>query len=142
MPLKMQQQDELQLNLTSMIDVVFLLLIFFMVASKFVEAERSIDVKLPRVDASSQPAQREAPLRVALDAEGRMKLDGVAVDLASLKQGLGVQVQQTGDARVIIDGDARAAFQHVAAAMAACREAGATDVSVTVELAHGPINRK
>ncbi|QDU87976.1 biopolymer transport protein ExbD [Pirellulimonas nuda] len=142
MPLKMQQQDELQLNLTSMIDVVFLLLIFFMVASKFVEAERSIDVKLPRVDASSQPAQRDAPHHVVLDADGRMQLDGGQVDLAALRQTLTAKVQQTGDVGVIIDGDARAAFQHVAAAMAACREAGVTDVSVTVELAGGPINRK
>ena len=49
MPLKNQLEEMPVLNLTSMIDVLFLLIIFFMVGTKFIETERQIDLKLPQV---------------------------------------------------------------------------------------------
>ena len=50
MPLKIQHHDDMPaLNLTSMIDVLFLLIIFFMVATKFDEMERNIQVAVPEV---------------------------------------------------------------------------------------------
>ena len=49
MPLKIQHDEAPALNLTSMIDVLFLLIIFFMVATKFDEMERNIEVAVPEV---------------------------------------------------------------------------------------------
>ena len=50
MPLKLHHHDELPaLNLTSLIDVLFLLIIFFMVATKFDEMDRNIQVAVPKV---------------------------------------------------------------------------------------------
>ena len=49
MPLKLQHDEAPALNLTSMIDVLFLLIIFFMVATKFDELERNIEVAVPEV---------------------------------------------------------------------------------------------
>lgn len=138
MPLKLQQHEELHINLTSMVDVVFLLLIFFMVASKFAEEERSIDLQLPKVGAAGQAKPDNQPRRVALDGAGGIQLDGRKLSLQQLQDDLKLAATQFGDVRVVIDGDARCPFQGVAAAMAACREAGVTNLSVTVELAAAP----
>ena len=54
MPLKMQPLEEPQLNLTPMLDVVFNLLIFFMVGTRFADLERQFDVQLPQVS-TAQP---------------------------------------------------------------------------------------
>ena len=63
MPLKIQQHDDMPaLNLTSMIDVLFLLIIFFMVATKFDEMERNIQVAVP-----TTPAQFRAKINADLE---------------------------------------------------------------------------
>ena len=49
MPLKTQIEEMPNLNMTSMIDIVFLLIIFFMVGTKFAENERKIALEVPRV---------------------------------------------------------------------------------------------
>src|SRR5690242_20795133 len=64
MPLKIQQHDEMPtLNLTSMIDVLFLLIIFFMVATKFDEMERNIEVDVPQVAQAGEGTPPHQPLR-------------------------------------------------------------------------------
>ena len=56
MPLKLSQHDDTPaLNLTSMIDVLFLLIIFFMVATKFDEMERNVEVAVPMLKNAVQP---------------------------------------------------------------------------------------
>jgi biopolymer transport protein ExbD len=49
MPLKTQSDELPNLNLTSLIDVVFLLIVFFMAASKFADSSRDVELKLPEV---------------------------------------------------------------------------------------------
>ena len=49
MPLKTHQDEQPTLNLTPMIDIVFLLIIFFMVGTKFAEMERTVQLEVPKV---------------------------------------------------------------------------------------------
>ena len=77
MPLKTQQDEQPALNLTPMIDVVFLLIIFFMVATKFSERERDIELELPEVAAAS--AMTSAPKQRVVTVSrlrGKSTLDG------------------------------------------------------------------
>jgi biopolymer transport protein ExbD len=135
MPLKTQHDDAPALNLTSMIDVLFLLIIFFMVATKFDELERNIDVAVPEVahagDASSPPK----PRLVVVQSDGRVELDGTAVTLDELTAQLASLRTTLGEPPVVIRGDAQCAFQHVAAALAACRQAGVSELGITVRIA-------
>ena len=64
MPLKTQQDEMPQMNLTPMIDVVFLLIVFFMCAAKFSDLERDIDLRLPQVakaDAANTAPKARVP---------------------------------------------------------------------------------
>lgn len=137
MPLKTQQDEQPALNLTPMIDVVFLLIIFFMVATKFSERERDIELELPEVAAASALTSVPKQRVVTVVAEGQVTLDGKLVSLPELTSTLAAARQEYPNTSVVIRGDAACAFQHVAAALAACKEANISDLGITVRIARG-----
>ena len=135
MPLKIQHDETPALNLTSMIDVLFLLIIFFMVATKFDELERNIDVAVPEVAQAGDGSSPPKPQLVVVQPDGRLELNGNSVSLEELTARLASLRSQSAQPSVIIRGDGQCAFQHVAAALAACRQAGVSDLGITVRIA-------
>jgi biopolymer transport protein ExbD len=135
MPLKTQIDETPALNLTSMIDVLFLLIIFFMVATKFDELERNIDVAVPEVSQAGNDSPPPAPLVVIVQSDGQIQLDGTGLSLEDLTSRLAAARAANGSPSVVIRGDAQCAFQHIAAALAACRQAGISELGITVRLA-------
>ena len=135
MPLKTQLDDAPALNLTSMIDVLFLLIIFFMVATKFDEMERNIEVAVPEVGQAADSAPPQQPLVVTVLAEGGVELDGTPVTFEELTARLAAARTPLTEPSVVIRGDAQCAFQHIASALAACQQAGISDLGITVRLA-------
>lgn len=126
MPLKTSQIEEMPgLNLTSMIDVVFLLLIFFMVATKFSEAQQQIDVKLP--GSSTLQAMLAAPdqRNVSVDASGNVMLDGKTVNLMELTSRLRDMRAQYPGLVVGVNGHPQASYATVVETMKAVSVAGA-----------------
>ncbi|MEN0111985.1 MAG: biopolymer transporter ExbD, partial [Planctomycetota bacterium] len=125
------------LNLTPMIDVVFLLVIFFMTATQFAEVERAVDLELPTVDPeAASVASAESPRVVTVMADGSLLLDGETASLDTLTERLRIAAESSASPEapeVLIQGDARSDFQQVAEALAACRVAGVTNVGVSVE---------
>ncbi len=135
MPLKLQHDEMPALNLTSMIDVLFLLIIFFMVATKFDEMERNIEVAVPQVAAAGEDMPPPQPLILTVMADGRLDLDGKAVTETELSSRLAVARTPLTEPTVVIHGDAKCPFQHVAAALGACRQAGISELGITVRIA-------
>jgi len=64
------------LSMTPLIDVVFLLLIFFLVTSRFEKEEREIDLELPDASQSVPLMEQPSEIVVNMDAEGRIVIDG------------------------------------------------------------------
>lgn len=137
MPLKTQQDEHPTLNLTPMIDVVFLLIIFFMVATKFSERERDIELELPEVAAASALTSAPKQRVVTVSAEGNVALDGENISLGRLTSTLASARQEYPNISVVIRGDAACPFQHVAATLAACKDANISDLGITVRIASG-----
>jgi biopolymer transport protein ExbD len=136
MPLKVHQHDDLPaLNLTSMIDVLFLLIIFFMVATKFDEMERNIQVAVPEVAQAGETTPPARPLIVSVTADGTLDLDGSPVTADELTLKLAAARTPLTEPTVVIHGDAACPFQHVAAALGACRQAGVSELGITVRIA-------
>jgi len=125
MPLKTSQVEEMPaLNLTSMIDVVFLLLIFFMVAAKFSETQGQIGIKLP--GAAGMQAMVAAPdqRNVNVGRDGQVQLDGQAINLPELTNRLRSMHAQYPGLVVGVNGDPDASYQTVMSAMVAVQSAG------------------
>ena len=121
MPLKVQHDEQPQLNLTPMIDVVFLLIIFFMVATTFGDLERNMELQVPEVADAGDSLRPNRPLVINVFADGTLDLDGQPVTLEELTTRLAEATTRGGQPTVVIRGDAECPFQRVADALAACQ---------------------
>jgi biopolymer transport protein ExbD len=135
MPLKLQHDEQPQLNLTPMIDVLFLLIIFFMVASTFGDLERSLDLKVPEVANAGESPTPARPLVINVHPDGHIEFEDQTVTIEELVARLASIRSGTSDPSVVIRGDAACPFQHVAAALAACRAAQISELGITVRTA-------
>jgi biopolymer transport protein ExbD len=140
MPLKTQTDELPALNLTPMIDVVFLLIIFFMAASKFAEVEADIELQLPEVATAAPLTSAPKQRTVSVEQNGQVQLDGTEVSLAELTAQLAAAQREFPQLSVVIRGDAACAFQHVASALAACKDAKISELGITVKLAQDTAN--
>jgi biopolymer transport protein ExbD len=119
------------LDLTPMIDVVFLLMIFFLVASKLDEADRSIDVVLPDATAAKPLTSRPREFVVNIDRGGRYYAGARPVELDELGDLLRQAAADNPQRQtVILRADEETAHKFVVAAMDACVQAGIDDYQV------------
>jgi biopolymer transport protein ExbD len=135
MPLKIQHDDAPALNLTSMIDVLFLLIIFFMVATKFDQLERNIDVAVPEVAQTGDEKSPPEPIVVTVQSNGSIEIGAEALTSDLLVARLAAARTPLYEPAVVIRGDAACPFQHIATALAACRQAGISELGITVRTA-------
>jgi biopolymer transport protein ExbD len=122
--------DEIALNLTSLIDVVFLLLVFFMVATTFLDPERQLDLDLPQ---AASGVEREMPpeeLVLNVFRDGRIALGGRELDDQALRGALERAARSDPATPVTIRGDARVEHARIVAVMDACALAGLSNLSV------------
>lgn len=133
MPLKTSTSEELpSVNLTPMIDVVFLLIIFFMVGTQFTESERQIELTLPgagELKAMVAPPDRR---EILVGADGQLLLDGQQLTVDQLSQQLRNMKASFPDLRVVVRADGDAKHQQVTAVYGAVNRAGVSDMSVAV----------
>jgi len=126
-----RRREEPEVNLTSMIDVVFLLLIFFMVSTSFIR-EASLSLQLPA--ATSDPAPEQGvPVEVVVGADGRYFFGNeelVNTTLAALRAALLTAADSDTERTIVIRADARAPHQAVVTVMDAAGRAGFSRVSI------------
>jgi len=121
-------------NLTPLIDVVFLLLIFFMVSTTF-ERESQIKVQLPEAAAQEAVEQEEETLDITIDVEGRFYVNQrevVNTDVDTLKRAIAKEVGDKRDLPVVITADANASYQAVIRAMDASSQLGLNQISFPI----------
>jgi biopolymer transport protein ExbD len=108
------------INLTPMIDVVFLLLIFFLAATTFAREEVELDLRLPQAK-SGKAGSGEQQLVVNVFADGKLTVDGREVTLAALQQKLQAAVQRNAEQAVLVRGDQESRFGTGLAVLDVCR---------------------
>jgi biopolymer transport protein ExbD len=119
------------LELTPMIDIVFLLMIFFLVASKLDEADRSIDVVLPQASAAKPLTSKPREFVINIDREGNYFAGARPVRLDDLQQLLRQSAADNPQRQtVIVRADENTAHKFVVGAMDACVQAGIEDYQV------------
>lgn len=126
MNLRPQRPDVPDINLAPLIDVVFLLLIFFMVSTTFKEDAR-IQVRLPEAQGEEAPAEEPESLTIVIDPSGMFYVnDRQVVDrkLETLKKAIAGAAGDNRDLPVILKADARTPHQSVMTAMDAASQEG------------------
>jgi len=121
-------------NLTPLIDVVFLLLIFFMVSTTFTK-EAEITVDLP--EASAEPVEaKDAPIDLTIDMKGRFYINQQKVvneQINTLKKAIQLASDGRKDAALVISADANTPFQAVVTAMDAAKQLGIVKLSLATK---------
>ena len=126
------RRPEVSINLTPLIDVVFLLLIFFMVSTSFSEFTQLV-VDLP--EAEGPPASADKAVLLIVDAAGNMTLDGEPVpnDARGLSAAMGQRVSGDTDILVTLSADAMTPHQYVVIAMGVAAQLNITRLSIATE---------
>jgi len=138
MAIKLNRDDDTSINLTPLIDIVFLLIIFFMVGSRFSElseAERNLPLKVPQVTDARALTAVPAKRVINVMQDGQILLDREKVTLDELYRELSDAREQYKKTGVIVRGDANSPYQHVANVIAICRKADVLDLNISVRVA-------
>lgn len=126
-----REEDEFRLEFVSMTDIVFLLLIFFMVSTTFVDFTRRLDIQLPETT-SSEVVQEVQHYVIEMDAQGGLRLDGQPVSVQELPQRLAQGGAPTRPRSVIIRADKRLSYGKVVTVLGVVRQAHIRDIAVAV----------
>ena len=134
MKFQRQRREEININLTPLIDVVFLLLIFFMITTTFTK-ESHLSIRLPESssDSASVPQEIET-LDVVVGVDGQYSVNGqplVTSDALTLKRALLKLAGEQRDQPFIITADANASHQSVVTVMDVAGQLGFAQLSIS-----------
>lgn len=118
------------IDLTPLIDMVFILLIFFMVSTTFVK-DSKVDIQRP--GAASAVAASTKSLRIQIDDRGDVFVDSNPVQVWMVQSRVREFLESTGTQSVLVITDRRVAAERLVEVVDQCRLAGATDVGVATE---------
>lgn len=123
------------INITSLIDVVFLLLLFFVVTSTFLERP-GLDLSLPSASSAEAAAREEAT--VVVTQGGGILVEGAPVEEAGLERAIAAALEGRASRRVVLEVDERVIHGRVVMVMDAARRAGARGLVIATRPREGP----
>lgn len=122
-------QDEPVIPMTPMIDIVFLLLIFFITTSVFARLENELSITVPTAESAETPKRNLGELIVNLRSDGTLVINQRNVTLDQLRLLLARIAKQYPDQSVIIRGDRQAALEYAIDILDICAKSGVWNVS-------------
>jgi len=118
-------------NLTPLIDIVFLLLIFFMLTSHFVKQE-SLEIDLPKAK-TGESLSEDNELEIIINAHGKIKYKNDVISLKNLETRLRIDLSTASEKNVRIKGDQAVDFGKAVEVLDMARKAGASGVDIVTE---------
>ncbi len=125
-----QDDDAEEINMTPMLDVVFIMLIFFIVTASFVK-EAGIDVNRP--EAATAVKKERANILVAISDKGEIWINKRQVDVRAVQANIERLKAENPQGSVVIQADKKATTDVLIKVMDASRAAGAFDVSIAAQ---------
>jgi len=127
---KVAAEDEAQIDLTPMLDVVFIMLIFFIVTASFIK-EAGIEVTRP--EASTSQPKENVNILVAISGTNEIWMDKRRIDVRAVRANIERLHAENPKGAVVIQADNQSNTETVAAVLDAAREAGVYDVSLATD---------
>ena len=119
-----QADTGMTIEMTPMIDMVFLLLIFFLVATTFQQTEREMKIALPFASSSEPISALLQELIVNVDAEGQFIVGGRTLEAEALREMVTEAVKGNPEQKVTIRGDRAVAYASIVSVLDICKGAG------------------
>jgi len=127
--------EEIEINVTSLIDVVLLLLIFFMLSTTFI-TQSEISLTLPQASADIPPGEIER-IDIAVDRDGHYYVNGKSLindQIETLKRAIQDSARDLLDPAIVISADGKAAHQSVVTVLDAARQLGYVRLTFATEI--------
>ncbi|MEZ0121590.1 MAG: ExbD/TolR family protein [Candidatus Reddybacter sp.] len=129
---RQRQEEESQIDLTPMLDVVFIMLIFFIVTASFIN-EKTIDVQRPPVTDQPPPEQENKNIVFEVGPNGDIVLAERRIDLRSVRANVERLRAENPEAKVIISADPKSKSETYIRIADQAREAGIYDISLATK---------
>jgi len=138
--LQYHSKEDPTVDLTSLIDVVFLLLIFFMVSTTF-ERQAVLKVDLPEASLVEDRVEMPDSLELVIDGEGRMYLNNqrlIDSDARTIRAAISQQAGENRNIPLILRADRQTPHHHVVTAMDVAAQLGFSNLSIATDRTDGP----
>ncbi|MCX7409864.1 MAG: biopolymer transporter ExbD [Planctomycetales bacterium] len=130
MPLKTSPLEEPSLNITSLLDIILTIVMFFMVSTTFSQNERQTEIQVPTVSDNAVLTGQPDEIVVNVAIDGQMQVSGKPQTVETLSSLLQAALTSFPNQAVVIRGDGRCEYQRVMDAFSACKQAGVRNISV------------
>ena len=131
MQLKRKQEEEIAIDMSPMIDMVFLLLIFFIVASQIIKVEK-VQIEIPSAVYAKVPEDETGRFAITVDPQGTLYIGANEISMDELKTRLVAEVELDPKIRIVIRADGVVNYHISEKIMEACADAGANDLIFSV----------
>jgi biopolymer transport protein ExbD len=133
MKFQTRQLEPAAMQLAPMIDIVFLLLIFFIVTWQFSRSETEMKISVPSSQEGADPKRVLGEIIVNVRANGEVVVEGQVMSQAQLKQKLSAIAKQHQNQPVRLRGDSKAEYQTIVEVIDTCQKAGIWNISFATQ---------
>jgi biopolymer transport protein ExbD len=128
-----RQPEPAGMQLAPMIDIVFLLLIFFIVTWQFTRSETELNVSVPTAEEGSDLNRPKGEIIINVLPDGTIRVEGLTVNLPQLHEKLSAIAKQYENQPVRIRGDGQVAYQRIVEVIDTCQKAGIWNISFATQ---------
>ena len=125
-----RHEEEMEINLIPMIDVMLILLIFFMVATTIKHADQALPIELPHSAASTDLAVQEGLMIIGIDAEGNKYIGSERVTTDALHQRIREAAAADAQQKIRLDADRKTPYEHLVEVVELCQFEGLRNVAL------------
>ena len=129
-----QEGDAGVINMSSLLDVMFILIIFFLATTTFQQDERDIKVNLPESAEGQALSSAAKVIVINVRADGTYVMASQEITVEAMKTALFNAIQTDPQQKVLIRGDRQALHGHVAVAVSLCKRAGVHEANLGYQL--------
>ena len=130
MAVKYEEDEKPEVSLTSMMDCIFLMLIFFLVSSQLKKIEKEVPIELPTANVAKDVKATPDLITISVDAKGDLYVNSKPVGAAGLRTALTKAKAENADRRIRINGDVYAPFRAVVQVLDVCQQEGLNVVGI------------
>ncbi|MGJ8643369.1 MAG: ExbD/TolR family protein [Luteolibacter sp.] len=128
-----RQPEAASMQLAPMIDIVFLLLIFFIVTWQFTRSETELSVSVPTAQEGAEPERQKGEIVINILEDETIRIEGTTVDLNQLYEKLASIAAQFENQPVRIRGDGGVVYQRLVEVIDTCQKAGIWNISFATQ---------
>jgi biopolymer transport protein ExbD len=136
-----RQPEPAAMQLAPMIDIVFLLLIFFIVTWQYTRSETELSVSVPTAEEGADPSRQRGEIIINILADGSIRVEGTTVDLSQLYDRLMPIAKQFPNQPVRLRGDSQVIYQKMVEVIDTCQKAGIWNISFATQRPGGESSR-